>query len=87
LGAGGLFWTAGSQQLACSHLSAVGLKKDGVEDKSLTWKTNHDSFFFKPSDPGRWEDDTNNSRAQVVGKVPRTEDTTGPQFFAVRHLG
>jgi hypothetical protein len=54
LGAGGLFWTDGSQQLASSHLSAVGLKKDGVEDKSLTWKTNHDPLFvFGPSDQGR----------------------------------
>jgi hypothetical protein len=43
---GGLFWTDGSQQLASSHLSAVGFKKDGVEDKSLTWKTNHDPLFF-----------------------------------------
>jgi hypothetical protein len=41
-----LFWTDGSQQLASSHLSAVGLKKDGVEDKSVTWKTDHDPFFF-----------------------------------------
>jgi hypothetical protein len=41
----GLFWTDGSQQLASSHLSAVGLKKDGVGDKSLTWKTNHDLFL------------------------------------------